>query len=232
MSTAFTCPHCGTPHSIPSEGMPEGAVCVKCGQLLQGVAVRPGVPPRAARPIESGYADDAWEQPEVVQREPPGIPGSVRAAGIIWVVFGALILLSGALQILSQLVLAPPEARGAAITGSFCSALFVAFVGGVFIHVGVQSLSGTAKDTLGNGIGSIIFAAIIGGLTFVVLAAMVAVRPRGPAEGPVWAILIAVILNGLSALALLTAGVLALVGRNGYRAYRGYRPASAPRRRR
>ncbi len=232
MSTVFNCPHCGTPHSIPSEGMPDGGVCVNCGQLLQGVAVAPGTPPRTARPTESDYADDRWERAERVQRE-PRLPGTVRAAGIIWVVFGALILLSGGLQILSQLVLAPPQARGSAIAGSLCSAIFVAFVGGVFVHVGIQSLGGMAKDTLGNGIGSIIFAAIIGGLTLVALVAIVAVQASRPqATGPVWAVLLALIINGLGAVALLAAGILALVGRQGYRAYRSYHYPIASRRQR
>ena len=35
----------------------------------------------------------------------------------------------------------------------------IILVGGAFIYVGVQSVRGTAKDTLGNGIGSIVFAA-------------------------------------------------------------------------
>jgi hypothetical protein len=232
MSTGFTCPHCGMSQHVAPASLPPGAVCPGCGRPLHSASVAPGVPPPpVVYPADTGYADDSWEQPEPAARLEPTIPGSVRAAGIIWIVFGALILLSGGLQLLAQLALAPTEARGAFFSGAVCGALFVGFVGGVFIHVGVQSLSGTARDTLGNGIGSIIFAALIGGITLVVLVAAASVRSvRGEAT-PGWAVVIPLVINSLAAFGLLAAGVLALVGRQGYREYRRYHYPATWRRR-
>jgi hypothetical protein len=140
-------------------------------------------------------------------------------------VFGALILLNGAILLLFLLALsgpAPAEARGGVMAGAVCGGLFVALIGGVFIHVGVTTLGGTAKDTLGNGIGSIIFAALIGGGGVVRLVAL----------GANWVELISGLVNMLGGAALLVAGILALVGRDGYRAYRHtHGRAPYPRRR-
>jgi hypothetical protein len=97
-----------------------------------------------------------------------------------------------------------------------CGGLFAALFGGGFIFVGIQTLIGTAKDTLGNGIGSIIFAALIGGLAAVLLVALVASRAAGAQAGPVWVLVLAVGIYGLAAVGLLAAGIMALAGREGY----------------
>jgi hypothetical protein len=225
MSTVFTCPHCGTALTMPPGGLPSGAVCPSCGRPLHGAAVAPGAPPRAAAPVPRGYADDRWDRPEVVPVTPAPLPNSVKTAGIIWIVFGGLILLSFAVQALMQLAFAPPERRGVAIGGTFCGGLLVALFGGGFIFVGVQTLTGTAKDTLGNGIGSIIFAALLGGMAVLLMTLVLGARAAGAPADPVWVGLMVMVIYGLAAAALLAAGVLALVGREGYRAYRRYRRA-------
>jgi hypothetical protein len=139
----------------------------------------------------------------------------VLAAGVIWIVFGSLVLLNFALTMLILLAFTPPELRGPIMSGAVCVGLIVALFGGVFIHVGVQSISGTAKDTLGNGIGSIIFGALIGGLSLVALLGTAAVRGGNVGGGVLQAAI-----NLVVAAALLAAGVLALIGRDGYRAWR------------
>src|SRR5436305_8370949 len=85
----------------------------------------------------------------------PDYPSSVRLAGVIWICFGSLILLGAA----SNLLLLSGNRGGDAAgqTGGMVGVVFVAFFGAVFLHVGVQSTRGTAKDTLGNGVSSIIF---------------------------------------------------------------------------
>jgi hypothetical protein len=150
----------------------------------------------------------------------------VLAAGVIWIVFGSLVLLNFLFGVLVLMVLTPPELRGPILGGAFCTGLIVALFGGVFIHVGVQSISGTAKDTLGNGIGSIIFAGLIGGLgVFGLLAA-------GAARGGNWGGVVQAAIYLVVGAALITAGVLALIGRDGYRAWRRYsRPPARPVRR-
>jgi hypothetical protein len=161
MSTTFACPHCGTPVAVAAGGQPAGVVCPACGRPLHEAAVAAGAPPGAG-PARR-HAGDRWEQPEPVPVTAPPIPGSVKAAGIIWIVFGSLILLSFVMQVLTQLVFAPPEERGQALGGTFLGGLIAAVFGGQFLVVGVQSLTGTAKGTLGNGIGSILFAVLLGG---------------------------------------------------------------------
>jgi hypothetical protein len=226
MSTAFTCPHCGMPQHAAPASLPPGAVCPGCGRPLHAASVAPGAPPPpVVLPAEARYADDRWQQPEPVAGPPPAIPGSVRAAGIIGIIFGALILLNGAVLLLFLLVLsgqAQQGAGGAVASGVVCVGLFVALIGGVFIHVGIQSLGGTAKDTLGNGIGSIIFAALIGGSGLIRLVAL----------GVNWVEMIGAVVNLLGGAALLLAGVLALVERDGYRAYRRFHHSAPPPRRR
>jgi hypothetical protein len=79
----------------------------------------------------------------------PPIPAMVRAAGIIWIVFGALSLL------LTLLMSSP------------LSAILVVLFAVAFIFVGAQTAGGWARDVIGNGIGSLVFgfSAISGGAT-------------------------------------------------------------------
>lgn len=143
----------------------------------------------------------------------PEYPRTVHIAGVIWIVFGSLILVNAAINLLLTFGMA--AGGGAQAAGGMSSVLIGVLVGAVFIHVGVQSTRGTAKDTLGNGIGSIIFGLLNGGLGALLLVGAVA------AEGT--AGLIAGILGGVSILGgigLLAAGVLALVVREEYRAWR------------
>jgi hypothetical protein len=153
-------------------------------------------------------------------------PRSVWAAGVIWIIFGGLILLITLVNVVANLALtpsAPPGtpagAQGAAAaaqgTGLVCTLLFGAFVGGVFVHVGVQSVNGTAKDTLGNGVGSMIFALLYGGWAVVALLAALVV---GGTLGII--LVIGGGVNIISGVALLIAGILALIGRADYKAWR------------
>jgi hypothetical protein len=135
-------------------------------------------------------------------------PTTVMAAGVIWVVFGCLILVNMAVN----LALTAGKAQA---PGGVCTGWLAILFGAGFIHVGVQSIRGTARDTLGNGIGSIIFALLNGGIgALLVLAA--AALGGADALGP--AIIGAI--NLLSSIGLLVAGVLALVGREDYKAWR------------
>src|SRR4051794_15986093 len=113
MSSVFVCPHCGTPHTVPPDGPPPGATCTQCRRPLTAAAITAGAPPpptvvpveerpptvrRAGRRRDE---EDEWDAPPTGPAPP--IPGSVRAAGIIWAVFGTLILLNFALQVIAAL---------------------------------------------------------------------------------------------------------------------------------
>src|SRR5438105_14622938 len=100
---------------------------------------------------------DEYDDEDYLRDGPAEYPSVVRLAGIVWIVFGCLILLN-AMALLALSLLAADEKGGTAyMAGGLCAYAFLLFCGGVFIHVGVQSVRGTATDTLGNGIGPIIF---------------------------------------------------------------------------
>jgi len=123
------------------------------------------------------------------------MPGSVKTAAILWIVFGGLGVLGQLFSLMSG------GFRG---TGIFALAVSVAFV-----VAGIQTISGKAKDTLGNGIGSI----VLGGLGLLALL-FVAFSFRGLAVGAI--LLIGMVNTG----GLVLAGILALSGRGGYREWR------------
>ena len=138
----------------------------------------------------------------------PEYPMAVTLAGLAWIAFGALILFNLVILLASVLSLSAQvqaEERGAAVAGGFCGGLMLALFGAVFIHVGIQSVRGTARDTLGNGIGSILF-----GLINFVSAAVQSNAGHGIQAG----------IGVLIGTGLVTAGVLALMGRTDYKAWR------------
>ncbi len=121
-------------------------------------------------------------------------PGVVTAAAVLWIIFGAL-------GLLGQLMTLTRGVRPQAMVGL---AIAVAF-----IVAGVQTISGKAKDTLGNGIGAIVIGVLNVGFLFYLMT----VAPRFMAG--------AILLTGAPvALGLVVGGILALVGRQGYREWR------------
>jgi hypothetical protein len=173
--------------------------------------------------------EDIDEDEDRPVRRRPEFPLLVRIAGIIWIVFGCVILLNAAVSLLVSLGQAAPrggaEAAGRA-TGSMCGVAVILLFGGAFILVGVQSIRGTAKDTLGNGIGSIVFGFLnLGcGLMLMLGGAM-----AGGGAGVV--ILIGSAISLLAGVGLLAAGVLALIGRDAYKTWRRAQKARTTRRR-
>jgi hypothetical protein len=173
------------------------------------------------REARGGYADDdAWIRPELTAR--PKQPGKILAASIIWIVFGSLILLRQALNLLIAFAFTPTLLREAVIWTGACPILFAGLIGGVFIHVGIQSIQGTAKDTLGNGIGSIIFAVLVAGIGIAFSVASSQFGLGGAA--------VQLVVGMVEAAGLLTAGILALVARDQYRAWRYALKGGPPRR--
>ncbi|MFO0968042.1 MAG: hypothetical protein U0793_21005 [Gemmataceae bacterium] len=96
------------------------------------------------------------------ERQPtPPFPALVLAAGILWIIFGAIVI-AGLLLIVLSFVpnLSDIEWNAATITslalGGAVPALFAAF----FVTEGVSMIRGTVPDTIPNAIGSILFAGI------------------------------------------------------------------------
>jgi hypothetical protein len=155
--------------------------------------------------------EDVGEQQEL----PPGdaqYPRAVHTAGVIWIIFGCLILLGAAVNLLLTFgVAAAPRADA---VGGVCPVLIYVISGAVFVHVGVQSTRGTAKDTLGNGIGSLIFGLVDMGFgALLIVGAIAGGEVTGVIAGTLGGI------NLLVGIGLLHAGVLALGGREEYKAW-------------
>jgi hypothetical protein len=139
--------------------------------------------------------------------EGPPYPRTVTAAGVIWIVFGGLILLNLVLTI----ALVGVTARGegpmdpSRFSGQICGLGFFGLIGCVFIMVGIRSVLGAARGTLGSGIGSIVLSVLHLGVA-ASLAGMLKFNQAG--------------MLGLLGTLLLTGGILALVGRSQYKLWR------------
>jgi hypothetical protein len=159
------------------------------------------------------YEEDDYEEDD--RRAP--FPSLVWCAGVIWILFGCLMLINAGCQVVltamntaaagQQANASNPGATGA----PFCGALF----GIAFLFVGAQTVKGTAKDTLGNGIGSLVFGVLIGSVGALLVVAALALT------GALSLILlIAGGINVFAGVGLLVAGILALAGREQYKAWR------------
>jgi hypothetical protein len=127
----------------------------------------------------------------------PVYPVTVTLAGTVWILFGCLILINAA----AVLALGLHENMAGGIGVVVLLSLFAL----AFLFVGVQSVRGTAPDTLGNGAGSIIFALLELGSGVANLNAGQYLQAG---------------VGLLLGLGLLAAGILALVGRGEYKAWR------------
>jgi hypothetical protein len=185
------------------------------------------VPPRPRRRenFEPDDRDDVYARRDV--------PKLVSTAGIIWIVFGSILLINAVVN----LGLSGATVRaGENPSGGPCGGIVGIGFGIAFVFVGMQSVKGTAKDTLGNGIGSIIIGALYatGGAVVLVLGlGMYALISQGKATAPNadQAALIVTVTGGVllvSGLGLILAGTLALMGRADYKEYRRAGKRSAP----
>ncbi len=158
---------------------------------------------------------ESFDKREGDYDDEPGFPATVMAAGIFWIVLGAVLAIALLIALAGAFFMAQGrQEKGEVVFSGLCTAVIFGLIGGAFIFVGVQTVFGTARDTLGNGIGSIIFGVLNGG------AGLGYIFTRE---------YFASVVSILCGVGLLAAGVLALVGRGQYKAWR---KARRPRRRR
>jgi hypothetical protein len=85
----------------------------------------------------------------------PPFPKVLSYVGFVWIVYGATNLVGATLS-LAQLSVGPFP------NGEVLTQLWVCLVAGAGLaYIGVQTVRGSASDTLGNGIGSIIWGALL-----------------------------------------------------------------------
>jgi hypothetical protein len=147
--------------------------------------------------------------------EMPPSPQMVKTAGVIWIVVGCMLLLNlVALLVISFVFAANMNGQAANVNGQaaagvvgglICVAFIVGLFGAAFLYVGNQTVRGTARDTIGNSIGSIVFA-----LFQFAGAAGNGISGRFVQSG----------VSAVGGTLLLTAGVLALAGRSQYKLWR------------
>ena len=167
--------------------------------------------------------DDYDRSPRV-----PAMPGSVKFAGILWILFGALGLTLQAASFVIDKVMDQPAGQPDN-PGSMCGVVCGVLISAVFLWVGLQTVRGQAKDTLGNAIGSMVFS-----LFYIGIGALMAVggavigaagnqpgQPQVPEEVMMIALVAGVVCLLLGGM-LLLAGILALVGRSQYKDWRVY----------
>lgn len=139
----------------------------------------------------------------------PPYPVTVTIAGISWIVFGGLLAVN-MLILLVVVSAAPGAAQEDALALGGVLGVVMAIFAAAFIFVGVQSVRGTAPGTIGNAAGSI----GLGLMNFVSLANLIR---RGD-----------YLQAGISiffAVALIAAGVLAIVGSSDYKVWRQFQKA-------
>lgn len=147
------------------------------------------------------YSDEA--EPGFAQRPPYPVLTTIAAAG--WIGFGGLAFLNVVVR-LALIVIAGPQIRlvGPSFAGLVFGAVVVGSIGIGFVCSGIRTIRGKAADTVGTSMWAFTFAAI----TWIIAAVQVKDN---------------LLIAGLTFLlggSLIAAGVLALVGRGTYLAWR------------
>lgn len=157
---------------------------------------------------------DVGDRPEPSFKASPVYPTTARIAGILWIIFGGLFLLNVLVLLRFMLRVAGGDF---AVPGMACGGLIIGLFGGGFIFMGVQTVRGTARDTLDRGIGSIIFSLLNFGWGAVNAGGgelLATIGLRGGGE------MLATGIGLLAGVGFLMAGVLALLGRGDYKTWR------------
>ncbi len=138
----------------------------------------------------------------------PPFPKVLSYVGVIWIVFGAISLIAGVLALASVLLSVVPFPNGEGVT----DLLLILAAGIGLVYIGVQTTRGTASDTLGNGIGSIIWGVILLYEAFKLADGLAQLS-----DATVGAFVLLVVYGAM----MVVAGLISLAVRKDYRAWRG-----------
>jgi len=137
----------------------------------------------------------------------PQYPRTILIAGIIWIILGSLMLLMSAMMVVARGWVSIPQSM---------TMLF----GIASVNAGVQGVRGTGRNTFGNGIGSILFGLLVLSVGIRILLQAIDESRTLESSTPI-------VVGGfyagatiVAACGFLSAGVLALVGRERYRSWR------------
>jgi hypothetical protein len=144
-------------------------------------------------------------------------PRGIKIAGIIWICFGVIGLLNAAAS-LAIVVIAAGSNPGSTICG--------ALIALGYLIVGIQTVKGTAKGTVGNGITSLFFALLYGAVAVLIIT-LNPLLPGGP-NSLLWVV---ATLSCALAVAMAAAGVLAIRDRDAYANWQSAHGRGQPRRR-
>ncbi|HWY87439.1 MAG TPA: zinc-ribbon domain-containing protein, partial [Gemmataceae bacterium] len=161
-----TCSGCQKNLRIPDSAANRKVRCPACQTVFRAPplavveeAVQETIPLESASDLDIPRPPRRVDAPGPFAREDdPAFPVVVTIAGISWIVFGALIVLS-VLGLIAFAALASGQARNneSATAIVLTTAGFLGLFAVGFVFVGVQSVRGTAPGTVGNGIGSIVY---------------------------------------------------------------------------
>ena len=230
MAIPVVCPGCGSHLDAPDTAAGQTVVCSTCQASVpvpepSSFEAAPNeVEPRPKRRPRYEHDEEDREEP----REVPPIPGIVRAAGIIWVGYGALGLFSTILSFVVEVGAKAGNAGANNPGGNASSPCCGIAIACAFAYCGLQTLKGESKDTLGNSIGSLILGSLqlLAGVVLVVLGAG-GIAGNLPIDPGVIFLIAAI--AGFFGCMLVLAGILGLIGRS---AYREWREIARPRKRR
>lgn len=218
---AASCAGCGRTYSLPGTWAGHAFRCLGCGaDIVAGPAgTQTDDKPKQSwdRPQRAGGSESPEEPFETRPPPPPPIPGGVRAAGVLWVLVGALFVLGscgGAVASVMIRAKQPGPMQTNPVEG--CTTWVGVLMGVGFFIAGLRVVRGSAPDTLVTSILSILV-----GVPYLGLGVMAVVLSGNPPPKAHPSLMVAMLVGGIISVVvgcglLLPAG-LGLAGRSRYR---------------
>lgn len=197
------------------------------------------------RPTREAEIDREWErqrpQPQDARRdvrEPKSLPGSIVFAGIVWLIFGALELIVGAIAAVFAILAAiastqvgNKQAAQDVIVQLGITSVVLIGAGLLFLFFAIGVLRARAGDVVGQAITSFVFAGLFMVAMCFNIVRVQGIDDRGAAARQVRTIVIATTVTSLLFGAMLGgSGLAALIGRGDYQKWvtRGRRASQLP----